>query len=167
MIVRIFFCVLCAAVLALGQNAQSYKSTGDSLKGGLLDPSRFSINHSLSMGMASASGSSLQSQGLYSTLLTYKFSQPLTLNLNFGFPLFSTFSTSQNLSAQNLKSADYFKNMPIEASLSWKPADNLFFQLSFVRAPANYYYDSYYSPFYYLPVNRGAAMAFDSTRMGR
>jgi hypothetical protein len=167
MIMRSVFCVLCAAVLAFGQNAQSYKSTGDSLKGGLLDPSRFSINHSLSMGMSSATGSSLQSQGLYSTMLTYKFSQPLTLNLNFGFPLFSTFSPGQNLSAQNIKSADYFKNMPLEASLSWKPTDNMFLQLSFIRAPGNYYYDSYYSPFYYLPVNRGAAMAFDSARTGR
>jgi hypothetical protein len=74
---------------------------------------------------------------------------------------------SQNLTAQNIKSADYFKNMPIEASLAWKPTDNLFFQLSFVHAPGNYYYDNYYSPFYYLPVNRGAAMAADSARTGR
>jgi hypothetical protein len=167
MMIRGMICVLCVAALALGQNAQSYKSTGDSLKGGLLDPSRFSLHHSLSMGMASSTGSSLQSQGLYSTMLTYKFSQPLTLNLNFGFPLFSTFSPGQNLSAQNLKSADYFKNMPLEASLSWKPTDNMYFQLSFIRAPGNYYYDSYYSPFFYLPVNRGAAMAADSARTGR
>ena len=167
MMVRAIFCVLCVAALALGQNAQSYKSTGDSLKGGLLDPSRFSLHQSLSMGMATATGSSLQSQGLYSTMLTYKFSQPLTLNLNFGFPLFSTFSPRQNLSAQNLTSADYFKNMPIEASLAWKPTDNMFFQLSFIRAPGNYYYDSYYSPFFYLPANRGAAMVADSARTGR
>jgi hypothetical protein len=167
MLIRGLVCVLCMTALALGQDAQSYKSTGDSLKGGLLDPSRFSLHHSLSMGMATATGSSLQSQGLYSTLLTYKFSQPLTLNLNFGFPLFSTFSPGQNLSAQNIKSADYFKNMPIEASLSWKPADNMLFQLSVIRAPGNYYYDNCYSPFWYLPVNRGAAMVVDSAQTGR
>jgi hypothetical protein len=148
--------VVCCGALAWGQDAQSYKSTGDSLKGGFLDPSRFSIHNCMSFGMATASGSSLQSQGLYSTMLTYKFSQPLTLNLNFGFPLFSTFSAGQNLNAQNIVSAEYFRNMPIDFSLAWKASDNMSFMLSFQRVPESYYSD-YNSPFYYLPVNRGTA----------
>jgi hypothetical protein len=149
---------LCLVSLALGQDADSYKSTGDSLKGGWLDPSRFSFHNSVSFGMASASGSSLQSQGLYSTMLTYKFSQPITLNLNFGLPLFSTFAAGQNLSSQNLTSMEYFRNMPIDVSLAWKATDNMFFLLSFERAPAGYYSD-FNSPLYYLPVNRGAMLS--------
>jgi len=151
-VVGLLFC----SALAFGQDARSYNSSGDSLKGGFLDPSRFSIHNSMSFGMASASGSSLQSQGLYSTMLTYKFSQPLTLNLNFGFPLFSTFSAGQNLNAQNITSAEYFRNMPVDVSLAWKATDNMFFLLSFQHVPESYSSD-YNSPFYYLPVNRGAA----------
>jgi ABC-type antimicrobial peptide transport system permease subunit len=168
MILKAVFCVLVTVGFALGQNEQSYKSTGDSLKGGLLDPSRFSINHSMSMGMSSASGSSLQSQGLYSTLLTYKFSQPVTINLNFGFPIFSTFAPGQNLSAQNLRSAEYFNNMPIEASLAWRPTDNMSFQLSFMRAPGNYYSNYYgYSPFYSFPFAREFASPVGNNLVGR
>jgi hypothetical protein len=150
--------VLLFACLAGGQDAQSYKSTGDSLKGGFLDASRFSIHNSLSFGMASASGYSLQSQGLYSTMLSYRVSQPITLNLNFGFPLFSTFSAGQNLTSQNITSAEYFRNMPLAASLSWKATDNMFFLLSVEHVPEGYYSD-FNSPLYYLPVNRGAAAA--------
>ncbi|HUI93896.1 MAG TPA: hypothetical protein VLX68_16755 [Chitinivibrionales bacterium] len=159
--------ILYIAALSFGQNAKAYDVKTDSIKGGLLDPSRFSLQHSLSMGMMSASGASLQSQGLYSTLLTYKFSQPLTLNLNFGFPLFSTFAPGQNLTAGNITSAEYFKNMPLEASLSWKPTDNMIFQLSVVHAPGNYYYDNYYSPFSWFPMSRAPVAAADSSRTGR
>lgn len=102
--------ILFAAALVFGQNEQSYKSTNDSVGGGFLDPSRFSIHHSLSFGMGAAGGSSLQSQSLYSTMLTYRFSQPVTLNLNFGFPLFSTFSSTQNLTAQNIRSGIFQKH---------------------------------------------------------
>jgi hypothetical protein len=153
MIKRSFYGIFIIAAIAFGQDAQSYKSTGDSLKGGFLDPSRFSIHHSMSMGMASSSGSSLQSQGLYSTMLTYKFSQPVTLNLNFGFPLFSTFSSAQNLTARNITSAEYFKNMPLDVSLAWKPTENMSFLLNVSRMPENYY-SNYYSPFYYSPFDR-------------
>ncbi len=158
--------VLCFAIMAAGQDAQAYKSSGDSLKGGFLDPSRFSVHNAMSFGMASAGGSSLQSQGLYSTMLTYKFSQPITLNMNFGLPLFSTFAAGQNLTAQNLTSAQYFRNMPIDVSLAWKPTDNMFFLLSLEHAPAGYYSD-FASPFYYLPVNGGAAVQSSPLRGAR
>jgi|WetSurMetagenome_2_1015567.scaffolds.fasta_scaffold00008_142 hypothetical protein len=150
--------MLALASLALGQDEQAYKSTGDTLKGGLLDPSRLTIHNSLSFGMATASGYSLQSQGLYSTMLSYRISQPVTLNLNFGLPLFSSFNDAQNLNARNITSTEYFRNMPIAASLTWKASDNMFFLLSFERLPAGYYSD-FNSPLYYLPVDRGAASA--------
>jgi hypothetical protein len=94
-------------------------------------------------------GSSLQSQGLYATMLTYQFSRPLTLNLNFGFPLFSSFSPYQNLNQHNVASTEYFKNMPIDVSLSWKPTSNLFFQLNVVRNPQYDYFSGMSYPFYY------------------
>jgi hypothetical protein len=150
-------CALCLACVAFGQDVQAYKYGPDSLKGGFLDPSRFSVHNSVSFGMASGSGASLQSQGLYSTMLTYKFSQPITLNLNFGLPLFSTFAAGQNLTAQNLSSAEYFRNMPIDLTLAWKATDNMSFMLNIEHAPQGYYSD-FSSPLFYMPAIRGASM---------
>jgi hypothetical protein len=142
----ILFFQLIAVVCAFSQTKESFNQEGT--KVGLLDPSRFSIQHSLSFGMGTASGMSMQSQGLYSTLMTYKFSQPVTLHLNFGLPLYSTFSPSSNLNRENLTSLAYFKDMPIEASLSWQPTSNLFLQLNIVRNPQYDYYSGTPYPFY-------------------
>jgi hypothetical protein len=140
-------CVLFfAAACVFSQTKDSYNQ--ETPKGGLLDPSRIKINHSLSFGMGAAQGMSMQSQGMYSTLLTYQFSRPVTLHLNFGLPLFSTFSPYGNLNQQNISSMAYFKNMPIDVSLSWKPAENLFLQLNVVRNPQYDYYSGYANPFY-------------------
>jgi hypothetical protein len=137
--------LLIASVCVFSQTKESYDGT---LKGGLLDPSRLKINHSLSFGMGTASGASMQSQGLYSTLLTYQFSQPVTLHLNFGFPLYSTFSPYGNLNQQNLTSMEYFKNMPLDVSLAWKPTSHLFLQLNVVRNPQYDYFSGATNPFY-------------------
>jgi hypothetical protein len=147
MIIRkILFFMLIASISAFSQTKEAYDQAGQ--KGGLGDTSRLSIHHSLSFGMGAASGMNMQSQGLYSTLLTYKFSQPVTLHLNFGFPLYSTFSPNGNLSQQNLTSMEYFKNMPLEASLSWQPTSNLFLQLNIVRNPQYDYLSGMVSPYY-------------------
>jgi hypothetical protein len=132
-----FISAFCVNIIA--QTKEAYNND-DAKKEGLLNPSRFSIQHSLNFGMGTSSGSSMQSQGLYSTLLSYKFSKPLTLNLNFGFPLFSSFSPNGNLNQQNLTSLEYFKNMPIDVALSWKPSSNLSLQLNIVRNPQYDYY---------------------------
>ena len=137
--------------LALSANAQTQAAYQQDAKSGssLLDPSRFTIHHSLSMGMSSSTVSNLQSQSLYSTMMQYQFAQPVTLNLNFGLPLFNTANQFQNLTTNNIKSADYFKNMPFDASLSWKPTQNMLMQLSIVRRPAT----DYLSNFYYNPLD--------------
>src|SRR5512141_950562 len=95
-------CIIAALAVSLfSQTKDAYEQSGDkSNAGGLLDPQKLSIHHSLSFGMGTSSMSSMQSQGLYSTMLTYQFSQPVTLHLNFGFPLFSSFSPYQNLTQQ-------------------------------------------------------------------
>jgi hypothetical protein len=118
---------------ALAQTEDAYETSGDTPTVDLLDPSRFSINHSMSFGMASGTSSSLKSQSLYTTMLQYKFSQPVTLNLNFSLPIHSTFNDAQNLTADNLESADYFRNIPFDAHLTWKPADNLMMRISVVK----------------------------------
>ena len=143
--------LLIALVAGLcAQSKDAYDQT-DGKKGGLLDPAKFSIHHSLNFGMGAGMGSSMQSQGLYATLLTYQFSQPLTLTMNFGFPLYSTFSPYQNLNQQNLTSTQYFKNMPLDFSMLWKPSNNLLFQLNVVRNPQFYDFSGMNSPFYYQP----------------
>ncbi|MDD5676168.1 MAG: hypothetical protein PHC61_18495 [Chitinivibrionales bacterium] len=117
------------------QDAKAFDQAAGAVNAGLLDPSRFSIHNSLSFGMASSSGSSLKSQSIYGTMMQYKFVQPVTLNLNFGLPIFSTANSAANLNGANLSSAQYFSAMPLEASLLWQPKDNLLFRFSFARQP--------------------------------
>jgi len=128
----IFLC--CIAVSA--QDKDAYQAEGESAgaRTSLLDPSRFSINHSLSFGAMSGSGfNSLQSQSLYSTMMQYRFAAPVTLNLNFGLPIHSTFSQSQNLTGSNIQSLDYFKSIPFEMSLNWKPTGNTNLQFTIAK----------------------------------
>jgi hypothetical protein len=112
-----------------------YQSGSTSLKG-VETPSPLTIHHSLSFGMASGLGSSsLQSQSFYSTMMQYKFAAPVTLNLNFSLPIYSSFSPYQNLSAQNFQSMNYFKNVPFDVSLAWKPSDRLLFNFAIINYP--------------------------------
>lgn len=138
-----------AAYGSSGETSGEQKSTG------LFDRSRLSIRNSVSFGAISSNGvSGLKSQSLYSTMMQYKFVAPVTLNLNFSLPIHSTFSQANNLSATNLQSLDYFKNMPFEMSLSWQPTENTLFRFSVSKAAwGNYFYDNYgpyhdWAPFY-------------------
>jgi hypothetical protein len=133
--------ILLAATLGFGQTQDAYDQGEGSSKSikGLLDPSRLTVSHSMSFGMASGGGSSsLQSQSFYSTMMQYKFTAPVTLNLNFAMPIHSSYSQYQNLSSQNLQSFDYFRNMPFDVSLSWKPSEKFQFNISIVKYPENY-----------------------------
>ena len=130
------FLACVSGIYAQDAAAFDQKSTSPA---GLLDPSRFSIHNAVSFGMASSSfSSSLKSQGVYSTMLQYKFVPPVTLNLNFALPIYSSFNSAANLNAATMSSAQYFSNMPFEASLSWQPKENLFFRLSVVRQTQDY-----------------------------
>jgi len=147
---NILLIILVALIGAFAQDKNSYNSSDSSgQKGGLIDLSKLSVHHSLNFGMGTSFGSPLQSQSIFNTMLTYQFNQPITLNLNFGLPIYSTFSSAQNLTDKNLSSAEYFKSMPIDVSLSWKPSNNLFFQINVVRNPQYDLFSGPYSPFYY------------------
>ena len=121
-----------------GKNSDSSKTSG------LFDPSRLSVSHSMSFGMLSGGGSSsLQSQSFYSTMLQYRFTAPVTLNLNFSLPIHSSFSPYQNLTSQNVQSLNYFKNIPFDVSLTWKPSERFLFNFSIVNYPSYYGYGMY------------------------
>jgi hypothetical protein len=127
------------------QTKDAYDS-GEKAKKGLFDPTRLTVNHSLSFGAASNSGvSNLKTQSMYSTMLQYSFLAPVTLNLNFGLPIHSTFNSTQNFSMDNLRSADYFNSIPFDFSLTWKPTENTNFTLSISKMNTYDYfgYNSY------------------------
>lgn len=139
--------LVCLFIISGSAQDQDAYSTSSEQKGNsLFDPSRLSIQHSLSFGMASASGvSDLKSQSLYTTMLQYKFSAPVTINLNFSLPIHSTFSSVQNLTPNNLSSFEYFKNLPFNFSLNWQPTQNMLFHINVSRITANnYFWDDHY-----------------------
>jgi hypothetical protein len=149
---KILFLIVinCIAGNIFAQSKNDYSTGTESKpsKSGLFDPSKFTIHNSVSFGMASNSGvSNIKSQGLYTTMMQYKFNAPVTLNLNFGLPIFSTASSAQNLNRSNIQSMEYFKSMPFDVSLSWKPLDNMLLQLNVHRSTGNQYF--FNDPFYH------------------
>lgn len=112
---------------------------------GLLDPARFTINHSVSFMAGGARAADIRSQSVYSTMMRYKFNAPVTLSLNFDMPIHSTFNQFNNFNQDNLQSMDYFRNMPIDAAVTWMPRDNLMFRVSVIRQPESaYFYNGFY-----------------------
>lgn len=150
----ILFLALCVGLVS-AQTVESYGDDKEESGKSFLDPSKFNINHSVSFGMASSSQySGLKSQSLYTTMMSYKFSKPVTLDLNFSLPIHSTFSSDFNLNKENVQSLEYFKNMPVDAHLTWRPNEKFAMQLSVIRntGAQNPYlfspYSSYSSPLY-------------------
>jgi hypothetical protein len=132
---------LCNTVLAQTKEAYETDNATPSQKG-FLDPSHFTINNSVSFGMTSSlRNSDLKSQSLYSTMLQYKFNAPVTVHFNVGLPIYSTISSAQNLNQSNLQSMEYFKNMPLSASIAWQPTENMSLYINFERNTyGNYFY---------------------------
>lgn len=136
--------------IALAQSESSYEfgpagnwGAGDNDGGGanLVDPSRLKINHAMSFYAGGTSTSNVQSQSMYSTLIRYHFDAPVVLSLNFNMPIHSTFNQFGNFTEENLQSLDYFRNMPIDAAISWMPSDRFMLGLRVIKAPEG-------SPFY-------------------
>jgi hypothetical protein len=152
MSIRMLLLVVLASISINAQSEDAYASTdGEQGTTKLFDPSRLSVRHSLSFGAFSgASGmSDLKSQSLYTTMMQYQFTAPVTLNLNFGLPIHSTFSQANNLNATNLQSLDYFKSIPFEVSLNWQPTETTQFQISIFKGSSSGYYPNYYGYGYY------------------
>ena len=134
---------LCAASMTLyAQSERAYSDDNSSSITKLIDPSRLTVNHSLNFDMGGSSASDLKSQSMYTTMMRYQFNAPITLSFNFGMPIHSTLASEHNFTQDNLQSMDYFKNMPLSASLSWKPSDNLFLNFSVSRQSTQHRYQS-------------------------
>ena len=140
-----------AALFAQSESAFGQEgSFGSSAPAGLLDPSRITVNHAMSFAAGGSRMSDVKSQSVYSTMFQYKFDAPVTLRLNFDMPIHSTFNSAQNFNEDNLTSMDYFRNMPIDASISWQPSRNFMLSVAVIKQP-----DSY-SPFYNRPFHTNA-----------
>ncbi|MBN1603780.1 MAG: hypothetical protein JW915_19365 [Chitinispirillaceae bacterium] len=133
-------------ILSVTAQTKDAYDTGEKQNAGIIDPSRLTVNHCLSFGMGSNSGvSSMKSQSMYSTMLQYSFVAPVTVQLNFGLPIHSTFNASQNMNMQNMRSMDYFNSMPFDFRLTWQPTNNTNFTLSISKMNAYDYFGGYYS----------------------
>ncbi|MDG5817042.1 hypothetical protein QA601_18235 [Chitinispirillales bacterium ANBcel5] len=142
----LFALLICCMVVSVhAQSEQAYETESADLSSELLDPARFSINHSLSFGMG-GQVSDLKSQSLYSTMMRYEFDAPVTLRMNLGFPIHSTSSNSHNLNEENLQNMDYFREMPLDISVDWNPSRNFMMSFSFVRQPHAYNRQSGFYP---------------------
>ena len=132
--------MLVAAASLFAQTTTDYGSS-DKKHSGLFDPSKLTVQRSISFGMAAiqTSNNSLLTQSMYSTRLLYKVAPPVTLKLDFGLPIYSNYATRSNISVDNIQSLDYFRNIPFEAALSIKPRDNLLLQLSVAKNTGTQY----------------------------
>jgi len=138
------------AVSLAAQTEQAYEQDEAEESRSLLDPSRFTVHHSLSFGMSSSSNSSLKSQSLYTTMIQYRFAKPVTLNLNFGLPLHSTYSSERNLNWDNVESLEYFKSMPFDVALTWQPREDMLFRLSVSKYSTEDYQSRFLdTPYFY------------------
>ncbi|NLE02125.1 MAG: hypothetical protein GX640_19870 [Fibrobacter sp.] len=143
--IKILTVIISIVFFSFAQTKDAYDSEYE--KGaGLFDPSRLTIQHSLSFGMASTSGiSNMKSLSQYTTSLQYQFIAPVTLNLNFSLPIHSTFSSVNNMSVSNIQSLEYFKNIPFDVSLTWKPSENVNFSINVARyTEGSYFADGFY-----------------------
>ena len=96
-----------------------------------IDPSRFHVSTSVSVGSGSAWG--MGTQALAVTSLSYQFKAPVTMRVNLG-----------NAWGSQAQDGKFFLE---GADLSFRPSANSFFQISYqnVRSPLQY---NAYSPFY-------------------
>lgn len=140
--------ILVTTATVFSQTAAAYDDGDSDKKLKLFDKERLNVNHSLSFGMSSSDATNgLMSQSLYTTMLKYQFSKPVTVKLNFGLPIHNTFDSQTSLNSENIKSADYFRNIPFDASITWQPTERLQMHISVMRDPTygpSMFRDGYY-----------------------
>lgn len=102
---------------------------------GFIDPTRFTMDHSIGMGYSSMGGHGF-SQGYYMNTLTYKFDAPLMLRVRTGvannpFQSQGMSQPGQSALSNMFNSAELFGG----ADLIWKPKENVYLQISVDRIP--------------------------------
>ena len=105
---------------------------------GFLNSDNFHMNHSVSMSYQSFNGGGL-SLASYTNSMSYKIADPLQAHLDL------TFQGSPFGNSLGLQSTDLTKFFISNASLSYRPADNMFIDLRYSQIPA-YGYGYGYSP---------------------
>ena len=130
----------------LDTRVSDYLRSGDGFNlgiqpSGLFDPSRMSFTHSYSMNYFSSGGAAL-AQGLFMETIRYRLSNPVTLTLNLGYlhQPYSTFDSGVGPS----QSGEFLGG----ASLTWRPADNMFLHIELANYPKYYGYGAYPRSFY-------------------
>ncbi|MDO9547641.1 MAG: hypothetical protein Q7J65_01575 [Candidatus Marinimicrobia bacterium] len=107
---------------------------------GFIDPDRFFMNQSYSLSYSSFGGGT--SMGVYQNQMSYVFSDKLMMNTRLGFmhnPLgIGSYSTGQT---------NLMDNLIYGFDLSYRPKDNVFFNIRFDKTP--YYYRSGFYPYDY------------------
>lgn len=109
---------------------------------GFLDPSKFSMSHSVSMSYFSMGGDGI-AQNMYLNTMSYQIADPLMLRVQWGV---------QNYPFNNLsKDNPMFQNgfFLSGAELNYKPTENMEFNIQFNRMPGYMYinYRYYRDPF--------------------
>jgi hypothetical protein len=111
---------------------------------GLLDPSRFTMSHSIAMSYFSVGDGSV-SQSLYMNTMTYQIASPLMLKVQWGLQSFPHNTLAKNNPA--FQGGLFISG----AELKYKPSDKFEMKLQFNQSPYNMYnryrYDSPFSPF--------------------
>jgi hypothetical protein len=124
-----------------------YPQTKDAVLG-FLDPSRFTMGHSISMSYAAFGGGGAMINSYVNTL-NYRFSDDLFLTTRLGI-MNSPYNTMPANS--HLNDVQFFGG----AELKWLPTENSEIFIRFEKSPGYYfpgYYDSYRNPFGF---NQGA-----------
>jgi len=106
-----------------------------------LDPSRLHIQQSYQMNFMNLGGQGF-SQGLYLNTISYQFSMPLAVSLQWGI--------SHQPFASSFKNASLLKSGPFisAAQVRYQPKPDLLLQLDFRQVPYTSPYDYYDSPWY-------------------
>lgn len=110
----------------------------------LLNPARFSMRQSYSMGFGMGGGSSYSS-GLYLNTLSYQLASPLTLSVDVGFhtPFYSSFSQGPS---QSILNGDMRSSLVLpRIGLDYKPTENTSFSLQIINGADAY--KAYGSPY--------------------
>lgn len=146
-------CLLCP-ILLLGQHRSkpqldfpSLLQTPAALAGAAtnllgLDPSRLTMQHSYQMSYMTAGGHGF-SQGLYLNTVSYQFSLPITMSVQWGM--------AHQPFGSNLKNSALLKNGPFlsAATFRYQPKPNMLLQIDYRHLPYSYdpygYYDSPWS----------------------
>lgn len=137
-IVAIIIMIICMVGISNAQTEAAYHETKDEKQSKLFNKDRLTVNHALSFGMSSSSNTSgLMSQSLYATMLKYQFSKPVTVEVSFGLPIHNTYDPLASLNSDNIQSADYFRNIPFDASITWQPTERFMMNFSIIRDASN------------------------------